>query len=58
MVVKHIQIYAVLMSKNNFQVKIKIESRPIYYSQTKLSHRSLSATPRQRKITHSSQQRG
>ena len=42
----------------HLQNRKKIESRPFYYSQAKLSPRSLSPSPRQRQISHSPQVRG
>ena len=45
-------------SKMHLQNRKKIESRPFYYSQAKLSPRSLSPSPRQRQISHSPQVRG
>ena len=56
---KHIQIYSVHISRKCIcKTEKKIESRPFYYSQAKLSPRSLSLSPRQRQISRSPQVRG
>ena len=55
MVVNHIQIYG---RKCICKTEKIIESRPFYYSQAKLSPRSLSPSSRQRRITYSPQLRG
>ena len=59
MVVKHIQICGVHLSQKCIcKTEKKIESRPFYYSQAKLTPRSLSPFPGQRKTTHSPHLRG